>query len=148
MKVILKADVKGKGKAGELCNVSDGYARNYLFPRGLAMEANAQAMNELRNREEANAHRKQVEREDAEGAAKTLEGKTVTLTAKAGSAGRLFGAVTAKEIAEAVKKELGVDVDKRKIVLDADIKACGVYEVEVKLLAGVTAKMKVSITEE
>ena len=148
MKVILKTDVKGTGKAGELCEVSDGYGRNFLLPRGLATEANAQAMNELKNREESNAFKKKQEKEAAESAAKTLDGATLHLHAKAGSGGRLFGAITTKEIAEAIRKTLGVDVDKRKIMLDADIKNYGMYEAEVKLLAGVSAKVKVSVTEE
>lgn len=148
MKVILKQDVKGCGKAGELCNVSDGYARNYLLPRALAVEANAQAMNELKNREAANAFRAKKEREEAQAAAQQLEGKSVKITAKAGSAGRLFGAVTAKEIAQAVHKQTGVEIDKRKILLDTDIKQFGVYEVEIKLLSDVSAKIKVNVGEE
>lgn len=148
MKVILKTDVKGTGKAGQLCEVSDGYGRNFLLPRGLATEANAQAMNELKNREESNAFKKKQEKEAAEAAAAKLDGAILRLTAKAGSGGRLFGAVTAKEIAEEIRRTLGVDVDKRKIALDADIKNYGTYEAEVKLLAGVSAKIKVSVTEE
>lgn len=92
MKVILKEDVKGQGKKGQLVNVSDGYARNFLLPRGLAMEADAQAMNDLKNKEEAARHHAAMEKQNAEEAAKALKGKTVKLTAKAGSAGRLFGA--------------------------------------------------------
>ena len=110
MKVVLLADVKGSGKKGELVNVSDGYARNFLFPKKLAKEANAQAMNELKNAEEAKAYKIKTETEAAKKAAGVLEGKTVRLTAKAGQGGRLFGSVTAKEIAEALKEQFGVDV--------------------------------------
>ena len=148
MKVILKTDVKGTGKAGELCEVSDGYGRNFLLPRGLATEANAQAMNELKNREESNAFKKKQEREAAEAAKAKLDGVTLHLTAKAGNGGRLFGAVTAKEIAAEIRSSLGLDVDKRKIQLDSDIKNFGTYEAEVKLLSGVIAKIKVSVTEQ
>ena len=148
MKVILKTDEKGTGKAGELCEVSDGYGRNFLLPRGLATEANAQAMNELKNREESNAFKKKQERETAEAAKAKLDGVTLHLTAKAGNGGRLFGAVTAKEIAAEIRSSLGLDVDKRKIQLDGAIKNFGTYEAEVKLLSGVIAKIKVSVTEQ
>ena len=127
MKVVLLADVKGSGKKGELVNVSDGYARNFLFPRKLAKEANAQAMNELKNAEEAKAYKIKTETEAAQKAAAILEGMTVKMTAKAGLGGRLFGSVTAKEIAEALKEQFKVDIDKRKIVVDGDIKAFGSY---------------------
>lgn len=145
MKVILKEDVKGKGKKGELCNVSDGYARNFLFPRGLAIEANAQAMNELRTREAAQAHKIATQKAAAQAAAKKLSGKTVTVEAKAGTKGRLFGAVTAKELADAIQKQFGMEIDKRKILLTSDIKAVGEYEAEIKLLAGVTASIHVKV---
>ena len=99
MKVVLLADVKGQGKKGELCNVSDGYARNFLFPKKLAVEADNTALNELKNREEAQAHHKQEEINAAKATAEALDGKTVTVKAKAGSNGKLFGSVTSKEIA-------------------------------------------------
>ncbi len=147
MKVVLLADVKGSGKKGELVNVSDGYARNFLFPKKLAKEANAQAMNELKNAEEAKAYKIKTETEAAKKAAGVLEGKTVRLTAKAGQGGRLFGSVTAKEIAEALKEQFGVEIDKRKVVVDGDIKAFGTYSCEIKLYAGITAKMYVMVAE-
>ena len=147
MKVILLADVKGAGKKGELANVSDGYARNFLFPRKLAMEANAQAMNELKNREAAQKHREEEQLASAKAAADTLSGKIVTITAKAGSAGRLFGSVTAKEVAEAVASQLEVQVDRRKITMAADIKAFGSYEAEIKFHPGISAKITVKVTE-
>ena len=148
MKVVLLADVKGSGKKGELVTVSDGYARNFLFPRNLAKEANAQAMNELRNREESIRFKIETEKKNAQKTADTINGKTVKLTAKAGQGGRLFGAVTAKEIAEELKRSLGVEVDKRKIALDNDIKAFGTYECEVKLYNGVTAKIYAMVSEQ
>ena len=146
MKVILKEDVKGKGKKGQLVNVSDGYARNFLLPRGLAMEADAQAMNDLKNKEEAARHHAAMEKQNAEEAAKALKGKTVKLTAKAGSAGRLFGSVTTKEVAEGLKAQFQVEVDKRKISM-ADVKAFGSYEAEVKLYPGISAKITVMVGE-
>lgn len=147
MKVILLADVKGAGKKGELVNASDGYARNYLIPRKLAKEANAQAMNELKNAEASKQHRIEVEKANAREAAKKIDEKTIKMTAKAGQGGRLFGSVTAKEIAEELKKQYGVDVDKRKIELDGDIKAFGTYRCEVKLYTGISAKVYVVVTE-
>ena len=146
MKVILTQDVKGQGKKGELVNVSDGYARNFLFPRGLATEANAAAMNDLKNREEAAAFHKEQEKKQAQETAAAIDGKTVKLTARAGQGGRLFGAVTAKEVAEALSRDYGVKFDKRKIEM-GDIKAFGSYSAEVKLNFGVTAKITVMVTE-
>ena len=147
MKVILKADVKGTGKAGELCNVSDGYARNFLFPKGLAVEANSANMNEYNNKIESDRHRKEVELQSAQDIANKLKGTTVKITAKAGAAGRLFGAVTTKEIAAAVKESLGVDIDRRKIALEKDIKAYGTYPVTVKLHPEVSVELNVMVAE-
>lgn len=146
MKVILKQDVKGQGKKGELVTVSDGYARNFLFPRGLAVEADSQAMNELRNREESVAYHKKVEKDAALAAAETLKNKALTIHAKAGNGGRLFGSVTTKEVADALEKQVGVKVDKRKITM-SDIKAFGTYTAEVKLYTGVTAEIRVVVAE-
>lgn len=146
MKVILKQDVKGLGKKGELVQASDGYVRNFLFPRGLAMEANAQAMNELKNREDAARYHQEMSRKAAEETANALEGKTLSLKARAGQSGKLFGSVTTKEVAEELKKQFGVDVDKRKIAM-ADIKAYGSYTAEIKLLQGIVAKITVAVTE-
>lgn len=148
MKVILLQDVKGSGKKGELIEVSDGYGRNFLLPRKLAREANAQAMNELRNHEESIRYKEETERKAAQDAANKLNGKSVKLFAKAGKGGRLFGSVTAKEIAEELKKTYGVNVDKRKIVLDQDIKAFGTYNCEVKLYNGISAKISAVIAEQ
>ena len=146
MKVVLLADVKGSGKKGELVNVSDGYARNFLFPKKLAKEANAQALNELKNAEESKAFKIKQETEAAQASADKINGKSVSILAKAGQGGKLFGSVTAKEIAEAIKKQYGVDVDKRKIDTKGDMKAFGTYECEVKLYSGITATVKAVVT--
>ncbi len=146
MKVILLADVKGHGKKGELCNVSDGYARNFLFPKKLAIEADNAALNELKNREEAAAHHKQEEIKAAKELAAKLEGKTVTIKAKAGNNGKLFGSVTSKEIAAEIKKSIGVEIDRKKMSV-ADIKNFGEYTAEIKLYVGITAKITVKVTE-
>lgn len=148
MKVILKADVKGSGKAGELVNVSDGYARNFLLPRGLAEQANSQNLNELRAKEDARAHREEQEKQNAYDTAKRLKGAVVRVTARAGQKGRLFGAVTSKEIAAAIQQQFGIHVDKRKIVLPDDIKAFGSVEFELKLYAGVSVTMTVAVGEK
>ncbi|WP_312645106.1 50S ribosomal protein L9 [Hydrogenoanaerobacterium sp.] len=148
MKVILQADVKGTGKKGELVNVSDGYARNFLFPKKLAIEANAQAMNELKNREAAVKHRAEVELQNAKDLAEKIEGKTIKLTAKAGAGGKLFGSITSKEVAEGASKQLGVEMDKKKITIDADIKSFGTFNAVVKLHTQVQAKFFVTVTEE
>ena len=147
MKVVLLADVKGVGKKGELINAAEGYARNFLLPRKLAKEANAQVMNELKNAEASKAYKIKTETEEAQKAADELKDKIVRVTAKSGAGGRLFGSVTAKEIAQEIKKQFGVEIDKRKIQLSADMKAFGTYQFEIKLYAGITAKMSVSVTE-
>jgi len=146
MKVILLADVKGQGKKGELCNVSDGYARNFLFPKKLAVEADNAAMSEFKSREEAKIHHKEEEIAAAKATAEKLNGKTVTMKAKAGSNGRLFGSVTSKEVAAEIKRTLGIEIDKKKMSL-ADIKNFGEYEAEIKLYTGITAKLTVVVTE-
>ena len=146
MKVILKQDVKGLGKKGELVSASDGYARNFLFPKGLAAEANAQAMSEFKNKQQAEKYRIDTETAAAKAAAEKISGKTIHITAKAGQNGKLFGSVTSKEIAEKVKGEFGINTDKRKIIVD-DIKQFGTYEFEVKLYQGISAKLYVMVGE-
>ncbi len=146
MKVVLKQDVKGLGKKGELVNASDGYARNFLFPKNLAVEANAQNMTELKNREQAEKYKIATETAAAEKAAAEMNGKTIVITAKAGANGKLFGSVTAKEIAEKIEKDFGVKTDKRKITVE-DIKQFGTFPFEIKLYAGVTAKLFVRVGE-
>lgn len=146
MKVILTKDVKGLGKKGEMVNAADGYARNFLFPRGLAAEASAQAMTELKNREQAAEHKLAVDTQNAKDAAAKIHGKTVKISAKAGQNGKLFGSVTSKEVAELVKKEFGIETDKRKISME-DIKSFGTYEAEIKLFQGISAKIFVQVCE-
>ena len=146
MKVVLLQDVKGHGKKGELCNVSDGYARNFLFPKKLAVEADNTALNELKNRQEAAAFHKQEEINAANATAQALNGKEVVIKAKAGSNGKLFGSVTSKEIAAEIKNKLGVEIDKKKMSV-ADIKNFGEYTAEIKLYQGIVAKINVKVTE-
>ena len=146
MKVVLLADVKGQGKKGELVNVSDGYARNFLFPKKLAVEADNTALNELKNREESKAHHKKEEIAAAKATAEKLDGKSVKIIAKAGAAGRLFGSVTSKEIAAEIAKTLGVEIDRKKMTV-ADIKNFGEYTAEIKLYQGISAKITVVVSE-
>ena len=146
MKVVLTQDVKGLGKKGELVNTSDGYARNFLFPRKLAVEANSQAMSELKNREASEKHRIETEIAAAKASAAKLEGKTVKLVAKAGANGKLFGSVTSKDVAAAISKHFGLEIDKRKVVVE-DIKTFGTYPVEVKLYNGISASLYVMVGE-
>jgi large subunit ribosomal protein L9 len=146
MKVVLKQDVKGLGKKGELVNASDGYARNFLFPKNLAVEANAQNMTELKNREQAEKYKIATETAEAKKNAERMSGKTIAITAKAGQNGKLFCSVTAKEIAEKIEKEFGIKTDKRKITVE-DIKQFGTYEFEIKLYTGVSAKLFVRVGE-
>lgn len=146
MKVILKADVKSLGKKGDLVNTSDGYARNFLFPKGLAIEANAQAMNEFNNKETAKKFHKAEEIKAANELKDRIEGKTFKVAAKAGANGKLFGSVTAKDVSAAIKEELGENIDKRKISMQ-DIKAFGTTQIEVKVYQGITAKVFVQVVE-
>jgi len=147
MQVILTQDVKGTGKKGQLCKVADGYARNFLLKKGLAVEATSGAVSEMKAKQASKEHHAAVERQAAQDTADQLNEKTVKIFAKAGAGGKLFGSVTAKEIAEAVKKSLGVEVDKRKISV-AEIKAFGTYEAEIKLHPGISAKVYVVVGEE
>ena len=147
MKVILLQDVKGQGVKGDLVNVSDGYARNFLFPRGLAAEANAQAMNEWKNRQDAAAFHKQEEKKAAEEMQAFLKGKMLHLTARAGQNGKMFGSVTTKEVAAAMEKQWNIQIDKKKLNMQ-DVKAFGVYEVQVRLAQSVVAAFSVTVSEE
>lgn len=146
MKVILKRDVKSLGKKGDLVNASDGYARNFLFPKGLAIEANASAMNEFNNKESAKKFHKAEEIKAAQQIADKLSGKTFSLKAKAGANGKLFGSVTSKDVAAQIKADLNIDVDKRKIVME-DMKAFGTVEAEIKVYQGISAKVFVQVSE-
>lgn len=147
MKVILLQDVKDLGKKGELVEASDGYARNFLLPRKLAKEANAQAMNEYRNAEDSKNYKIATQKAQAESDKKKLEGKKFNMTAKAGQGGRLFGSITSKQVAEEIKKQYNINVDKRKVVLECDIKEFGTYSAEVKLYTGISAKIDIQVSE-
>lgn len=147
MKVILQQDVKGQGKKGQLIEVSDGFARNFLLPRGLAVEASAANVNVLNTQQAAKAHHMEAERQKAEALAKALSTISLRISVKAGEGGRLFGSVTAKEIAQELKTSHGIDIDKRKIELDAPIKAYGSYEVPVRLYPEIVAKLSVTVGE-
>lgn len=148
MKLILKEDVKGTGKKGEMVNVSDGYGRNFLLPKGLAMEANSQAMGEMKAKQAAVEHHAAMEKQAAQELAKSINEKTVKLSAKAGANGKLFGSVTAKEIADVINKAFACSIDKRKVTLENDIKAFGTYTAQIKLHQGVTAQVYVLVGEE
>ena len=145
MKVVLLQDVKSLGKKGELVTVSDGYARNFLFPRGLAKEANAQAMNELKNAEQSKRFKHDTEVAAAEKAKAALEGSKFVIKAKAGESGKLFGSITPKEISAEIKRQKGLDIDRRRIILKREIKTVGEYEVEIKLYTGISANVTVSV---
>lgn len=147
MKVILLADVKGQGKKDQVVEVSDGYARNFLFPKKLAVLADAKATNELRGKEEAKQYRIEEERKAAKALAEKLAGVTVKIKATSGADGRLYGAVTAKDIAEALEKDFSIKADKRKMNLNDSIKAHGTYSVEVKLYAEISGKFSVVVHE-
>ena len=147
MKVILTEDVKGSGKKGDLVEVADSYARNCLLKKGLAIEATATAINNKKTQDAAKAHHAQVELDAAIANKERLNGKSVTVTAKAGNGGKLFGAVTSKEIAAALKAEYKLDVDKKKIAINGEIKAFGTFSFGLKLHNGVVAAMKVVVKE-
>ena len=147
MKVILLTDVKGKGKKGQMIEVSDGYARNYMLPRKLAQEATAEAVNTMRMNDKATAERQARERAEAVAISKQLRELTLVVKAKGGGAGRLFGAVTTTEIADALKKNAGINIDKRKLVLADNIKNVGTYTVKAKLGYEIVGQFSVKIEE-
>ncbi len=147
MKVVLLQDVKAQGKKGELVNVSDGYARNFLLPKGLAVEADAKIMSELKSKEEARLHKIEEEKAAARAVADKLAGIVVKLKSTAGADGRLYGSVTAKDIAEALEKDHAITVDKRKIVMDGPIRAFGTYALDVKLYPEISGKINVVVSD-
>ena len=147
MKVILLQDVKGKGKKGQMIEVSDGYARNFMLPKKLAMEATPDAINTMRMNDKATAERIAREKAEALATANKLRTLTVTVTAKGGGAGRLFGAVTTQEIAVALEKQTGIKMDKRKLVLAENIKNVGTYTVQCKLGYEITAPLSIKVVE-
>lgn len=148
MKVILQQDVKGKGKRGQMIEVSDGYARNYMLPRKIAVEATVDNVNTMRMNDKAQQEKRQKEREEAFAISKKMKDMVVVVRAKGGGAGRLFGSVTTQEIAEAIQKQEGINIDKRKIVLDEQIKTVGEYTVKIKLGYEINAELKLRVEEQ
>ena len=147
MKVLLKEDVKGQGKKGEIISVSDGYARNFLFPRKLAVVADAKAENEVRTKKEAEIHKTEFEKQTARNLGEKLSGISLKITATSAPDGKLYGSVTSANIAEALKQQENMDIDKRKINLEENIKSFGTYVVEIKVYSGITANLTVVVTD-
>lgn len=147
MKVILLGDVKSVGKKGDIINASDGYARNFLFPRKLAQEANEGNLHVLNQKKEAERRKRLAEIEEAQGIAQSLRDKEIKLEVKSGDNGKLFGSITSKDIADCIKGQYGIDIDKKKIVMDT-IKHVGTFEIEIKIYPEVSTKMRVSIVEK
>lgn len=145
MKVILLKDIKGTGKKDQIIEASDGYARNFLFPKGLAREANAANLNSIENAKSAAKHREDVARAQAQETCKKLSGKNIKITARGAEGGRLYGSVTSQEIADALEKQYGVKVEKRRIDVK-NIRNAGTYTVSVWLFAGITAEMNAEVT--
>ena len=148
MKVILQEDIKGKGKKGDIVNVSDGNARNFLLPRGKAVEANKENLAKLKEQKAAEQKRKQQEQEEFSRLAQRLSGITLTINAKAGDQDKLFGSVTSKEIVEQLKEQFDIDLDKKKVNLPEPIKHLGNFTVEVKLYPGINAQLKVNVNQQ
>ena len=147
MKVILQQDVKGQGKKGQLVEVSEGYARNFLLPRKLAIEATTDAINTLNLKEKARKAEEARQKAEAEEISKKLKDCPVKLTAKAGNGGKLFGAVTTKEISDGLKKQYNIDIPKQKLVLDEPIKSFGTYQVKAKLGFEINGTVSVTVSE-
>lgn len=147
MKVILTQDVKSQGKKDQILEVSDGYARNFLFPKKLAIPADAKALNEAKNKEASRLHKLEVEKQEAQALAAKLDSTLVKIVAKSSADGRLYGAITSKDVADTLKKDHGLEVDKRKISLPEPIKTYGRFELEVKLFGDVTGKIHLIVTE-
>ncbi len=147
MKVILQQDVRGQGKKGQLVEISDGYARNFLLPRKLAVPATAENINTMKLQEKARQAQMAAEKAEAQALAEKLQGIQVKLAAKAGEGGRLFGAVTSKEIAEALSAQFGLNIAKTKLVLDEPIKACGGYQIKAKLGYEIVGTVNVLVVE-
>lgn len=148
MKVILLKDVKGTGKKGELKEVSDGYARNFLIPKGLVKEATATSMNDFKQQQASENYRKEKAEEIAIALDKRLRSLSITLCSKAGEGGKLFGSITSKDVADALKKEHQIELDKRKIVLEEPLKTLGSHQVPVKLHPNVSSEIRVDIREQ
>ena len=148
MKVILLQDIKGKGKKGQMVELSDGYARNYLLPRKMAVEATADNVNTMRMNDKAKLEKEQKARAEAAEIAGKLKDLTLTVRAKGGGAGRLFGSVTSQEIADALKQETGIDLDRRRILIEEPIKTVGLYTVKCKLGYEINANLKIDVQEK
>lgn len=148
MKVILLKDVKGSGKAGDTLNVADGYARNFLLSKGLAIEATAKNMNDLAGKKAAAQHKLDVEKAENEKVASALNGKEVVIKAKAGQGGKLFGAITSSTVADAVKAQFSQSIDKKKINLNSEIKSYGNFSAVIKMSQGVSCTIKIKVVEE
>ena len=148
MKVILLDNIKGVGKKDEIINASDGYARNFLFQKKLAVEANNENMSKLKAKKQSEQYKKDVNKENAEKIAKKLDDITLTIKVKAGENGKIFGGVTSKEISEELKKQYKIDIDKKKIILNENIKNLGSFDISMKLFEGVTGKLKVKVISE
>ena len=148
MKVILKENVKGSGKKGQIVTVSDGYAKNFLIPRGLAVVADNANINIMESKKAAEDRKKAKEIEEANNLAKYIKGLELEIKAKSGGAGRLFGSITSKDIVEKLKSDFDLDIDKRKLNLSDSIKTLGDHEIEVKLYANISTKLKVKVIEE
>lgn len=147
MKVILKQDVKNLGRKDQIIEVNDGYARNYLIPKGIAVEATASAINESKIKQKALEHRKEVELAEAKALAEKLSALTVVVKSKAGANGKLFGSITSKDIADKLKEQHKISIDKKMLILPEPIKTLGTTEVEFRLYAGVTGKLKVRVED-
>ena len=145
MKVILLKDIKGTGKKDQILEVSDGYGRNFLLPRKMAIEATSEALNSIEKSKQAAKHREDVKRDEAEQTARSLKGKVVVVKVRAGEAGRLYGSITTQEIADALKAQHGIELDKRKIELDEKVSTVGQTSMTLKLSAGVATKMILNI---
>ncbi|MBE6587902.1 MAG: 50S ribosomal protein L9 [Ruminococcaceae bacterium] len=147
MKVMLLKDVKGQGKKDEIVNVSDGYARNFLFPRKLAIEADAKALQDAKNKEDARKFKIEQEKAEARATQEKLQGVTVKIKATAGADGRLYGSITTADVAKALKEQAGIEIDKRKIVSEGAIKAFGSYTLDVKLYPEIVGKINLIVCE-
>ena len=148
MKVILLKDVKGSGKAGDIINVSDGYARNFLIAKGVALEATSKNLNDLQGKKDSAQHKLDVEKAENLEIAKKLEGKEIVVKSKVGQGGKLFGAVTSATVAEKIKENFTLDVDKKKISLNSEIKTFGDFFATIKMSQGVSCSIKIKVVEE
>lgn len=148
MKVILKKDIKGVGKKGDVINAAEGYARNYLLPRNLAVEASEGNLATLKEKKDSKKYKESMEMEEARELAKKISDLSIKFNVKTGENGKLFGSITSKDISEEIKKQHNINIDKRKIVLEDSIKSAGVYNIEIKVYPNITSKIKVEVMGE